>query len=293
MSSAPVIILCADDYAMTEGVCAGIEELAAARRLSATSALVTTPHWPAHAARLARLRDRLAIGLHLNLTLGRPLGAMPRLCPGGRFPPLKTLLVSAPTGRLDRAELTAEIGRQLDRFAAATGFPPDFVDGHQHVHALSGVRQALVGTLQEHFRTGTRPLVRDPADRPAAILARGAATAKAVTLAALAAGFGTAVRRAGFPTNHGFAGVSAFAVGGDIAGEFESFFRAPGPRHLVMCHPGRVDAELRGLDPLVERREQELAALRTLPHLPERLWHVSRGPTGDPVVWPSVEAGHG
>ncbi len=293
MSDASQIILCADDYAMTDGVSAGIEELAALRRLSATSALVTTPHWPTHAARLASLRDRLAIGLHVNLTLGQPLAPMPRLCPDGRFPALKTVLASALTGRLDRAEIAAEIGRQLDRFTQGTGYPPDFVDGHQHVHALRGVRHALLDALQQRYPAGARPLVRDPADRPAGILARGAAPAKAATLAALAAGFGNTVRRAGFPTNHGFAGVSAFPVGGDIAAEFERFFRAAGPRQLVMCHPGRVDAELRGLDPLVERREQELAALRTLPHLPERLWHVSRSATGGPVVWPSIGAGHG
>ena len=35
-----MIILCADDYAMTEGVSRAIGELAAAQRLSATSVLV-------------------------------------------------------------------------------------------------------------------------------------------------------------------------------------------------------------------------------------------------------------
>ena len=37
---ASMIILCADDYAMTEGVSRAIGELAAARRLSATSVMV-------------------------------------------------------------------------------------------------------------------------------------------------------------------------------------------------------------------------------------------------------------
>ena len=47
-----MIILCADDYAMTEGVSRAIGELAAAQRLSATSVMVTSPHWPATAPRL-------------------------------------------------------------------------------------------------------------------------------------------------------------------------------------------------------------------------------------------------
>ena len=49
-----MIILCADDYALTEGVSRAIGELAAARRLSATSVLVTSAHWPAGAPRLSR-----------------------------------------------------------------------------------------------------------------------------------------------------------------------------------------------------------------------------------------------
>ena len=47
-----MIILCADDYALTEGVSRAIGELAAAQRLSATSVLVTSAHWPAAAPRL-------------------------------------------------------------------------------------------------------------------------------------------------------------------------------------------------------------------------------------------------
>ena len=59
-------VLCADDYALTEGVSRGIEELARAGRLSATSALVTTRHWPEHARRVAGLRRHVQVGLHLN-----------------------------------------------------------------------------------------------------------------------------------------------------------------------------------------------------------------------------------
>ena len=83
-----MIILCADDYAMTEGVSRAIGELAAARRLSATSVHGRPrAHWPAMApAAAACTAAHLAIGLHLNLTLGAPLGPMPRLAPGGELP---------------------------------------------------------------------------------------------------------------------------------------------------------------------------------------------------------------
>ena len=69
------------------------------------------------------------------------------------------------------------------------------------------------------------------------------------------------MERAGLTSNHGFAGVSPFDPGRDFATDFGGFLLAPGSRHLVMCHPGHIDADLRRLDPVVETREQEFRFL--------------------------------
>src|SRR4029078_11471870 len=147
----PMIILCADDYALTEGVSRAVGELAAARRLSATSAMVTTPCWPAMAQRLVVHRGRIAVGLHLNLTLGGPLGAMPRLAPGGMFSKRNALLLRALLGLVGRAEVRGEIERQLDAFERHLGFPPDRIDGHEHVHMLPGIRQGLFDAVSRRY----------------------------------------------------------------------------------------------------------------------------------------------
>ena len=283
------VILCADDYAMTSGISAGIEELAEAGRLSATSALVTTPHWAARARRLLPVRSRLAIGLHLNLTLGSPLGPMPGLAPAGALPGLKALLGRALAGRVPYHEVVNETCRQLQRFESELGHPPDFIDGHQHVHVLPGLRKAVVFALRRHFAGHSRPLVRDPADRAVAIIARGVGTAKSLALATLAAGFGRLVRRSGFPTNHGFSGASSFDERVPYTGELERFFAWPGPRHLVMCHPGYPDAELARLDPVVRRRKAELEALRDMPDLPARLWRPIRTCSESGLQWPTCQ----
>jgi len=291
VSAAARIMLCADDFALTEGVSRGIGELVAAGRLSAASALVTTRHWPAHAGSLRALREKIAVGLHVNLTLGRPLAAMPGLCPDGRFPPIGRLAWEALRARLIPAEIATEIGRQLTAFEQALGSPPDFIDGHQHAHVLPGVRRAFLAAVSERVWV-RRPLIRDPSDSPAAIAARGAAVPKSMTIAALALGFGKAVRSAGFPTNHGFSGVSAFDVGRPYASEFARFVRVPGRRHLVMCHPGHVDAELPALDPVSERRAEELAALMAYPNLPSLIWHPERS-VSDVIDWGSLAGTHG
>lgn len=280
----PIIILCADDYALTDGVSRAIGALAAARRLSATSVLVTTRHWPAAAPRLLVHRGRLSIGLHLDLTLGPPLGPMPRLAPGGVYPSLRGLLARALLGRLDVAEIRGEIARQLDRFEAGLGHPPDHVDGHQHVHALPGVRGALLELVARRYSTHP-PLIRDPADRYRAIATRRSAVPKALGIAALAKGFGRAARGRRLPTNDTFAGFSAFDLSEPYAEEFARALLAPGLRHLVMCHPGHVDAELTTRDPVVARRQMEYDALLRQPGLPDLIWRPSRAVNGPPLAW--------
>lgn len=281
------VILCADDFAMSAGVSRGIEELALAQRLSATSAIVTLPDWERHAATLARLRGYIAVGLHLNLTLGAPLGAMPGLAPDQELPSLGALIRQSVAGRASVEEIADEIERQLARFKACTGFAPDFIDGHQHVHALPGIRRALIQVLGRRFAEA-KPLVRDPADSFTAIANRRTAGPKAALIALLARGFGAQVRAAGFPTNYGFSGVSPFDLDSPFDEELECFFSVPGRRHLVMCHPGYPDAALADLDPVVARRRQELDALFAAPRLDQAIWHVRRTADGPAVDWQQV-----
>jgi len=105
------------------------------------------------------------------------------------------------------------------------------------VHVLPGVRRALFGELERRNLSG-RIWLRDSGDAVWRIAARRGAAAKALVVAALAAGFSDEARRAGFQANDGFAGYSAFHPGADLVRAFQSYLTAPGPRHLVMCHPG-------------------------------------------------------
>jgi predicted glycoside hydrolase/deacetylase ChbG (UPF0249 family) len=280
-----MVVLCADDYALTQGISRAIGELAAAKRLSATSVLVTTPHWPASAPRLCAHRGRLSVGLHLDLTLAGPLGPMPRLAPSATFPGLRALVTRALLGLLEAEEIRAEIERQLDRFEHGMGAPPDHIDGHQHVHVLSGVRQVLLQTVRRRY-SRRPPLIRDPSDRLGNILGRGQAVAKSCIIGAFALGFARAARRFGLPVNDSFAGVSNFDVAVPYAEELGSALTHPGRLHLVMCHPGHPDAELSGLDPVVERRRMEYEALMRDPELPARIWRPSRAADGLPLQWP-------
>jgi chitin disaccharide deacetylase len=103
--------------------------------------------------------------------------------------------------------------------------------------------------------------LRDPADSPLAIRARGVAVAKALVIAGLALGFGQGARRAGIPVNRGFSGVAPFDPARDFGADLRRFLIRPGPAHLVMCHPGFIDDELARIDPVIATRPLEHAVL--------------------------------
>ncbi len=247
--------LCADDYGMTRGVSRGILQAAQAGRINAASAMSTMPDWPRAAEEWLRAAPAAALGLHLNLTLGRPLGAMPGFAPT-RFPPLKRILRG---GALPADEIRDEIARQVENFVRYAGRLPDHVDGHQHVHVVRGVRRPLFEALQGCGCASMR--LRNSGDAPWRIFVRGGPVAKALTVATLARGFGGEARAAGLTCNDGFSGFSGFKPESDMSRRFARFFRAPGPDHLVMCHPGHVDEALVALDPVTVARETELRFL--------------------------------
>jgi predicted glycoside hydrolase/deacetylase ChbG (UPF0249 family) len=207
---------------------------------------------------------------------------MPSLAPGNLLPPVRDIVRLATTGRLDRDEIGAEIVRQLDRFENEAGVPPDFVDGHQHVHVLPVIRQALLATLRARFPDGGL-LLRDPADRLSSILRRRVAAAKALAVRWLARGFARDADRAGFLTNIGFSGYSTF---GSIAyaREFPRFLVAPGKRPMIMCHPGFADPAATA-DSIAARRPEEYAVLSSVAGLPEMIWHPKRQPGRDVGLW--------
>ncbi len=87
---------------------------------------------------------------------------MPLLAPGGDLPSIGEIAKGALSRRLPVEEIAIEIEAQLDAFEQATDRRPDFIDGHQHVHGLAGVRRALLAVLRERYARGPKPWLRDP-----------------------------------------------------------------------------------------------------------------------------------
>ncbi|HEY0635211.1 MAG TPA: ChbG/HpnK family deacetylase [Gammaproteobacteria bacterium] len=246
-----IVTLCADDYALDDGISRGIIELAENGRLSAVSCMSASGHWHKHAAWLVPLRDRIDIGLHLTLTGLAPLGPMPRLAPAGRLPTLRQILTDGLLHRLPREEIAAELNRQMEAFITHFGRAPDFIDGHQHVHLLPHVREAVFELWQRHLKPHGGYL-RSCHEPLAAIARRRIEPVKALIIAQLSAPFTRQARAQGITSNDSFRGVHDFS--GNVAPRelFMRFIRGAAARPLVMCHPGRdgaADDELRDWRP--------------------------------------------
>ena len=253
--------LCADDYALSPGVSRGILEALGAGRLTATSALVTRASWPSGAPALREHRAKADVGLHLNLTLGTPLGPMPAFASCGRFPELANVVKAALGKKLPEAQIGEEFARQIDKFCQHFGAAPDFVDGHHHVHVLPQVSAQLFIALEKKGFAG-KVWLRNPCDRWSSMLRRSFGDfKKGWGIASVARGFAAEAAARGFFTNDGFSGFSAFDPYRDYAADFARYLEAPGKRHLIMCHPGYCDEELVAADSATLSREQELRFL--------------------------------
>lgn len=246
----------ADDYALSPGTSAAILELLAAGRITGTSVMTASRFWRDHAANLRFFGGKADIGLHFTLTELAPLGPLPRLAPSGRFPALGTLLHDALRRRLDTVEVRAELRRQLDAFEDGLGRPPDFLDGHQHVHVLPGIREQVLAELSHRYSAGT-VAVRDCTEAPARVLRRGVAVPKALFIGSLSRGLSRQAGSSGIPTNRAFTGIYGFR--GDPP--FAAMLAGAVPHTLMMAHPGRAEGPTDPPDAIADARVRELAFL--------------------------------
>jgi predicted glycoside hydrolase/deacetylase ChbG (UPF0249 family) len=235
------VVLVADDYGIAPGVGRAIRDLHHRGRLSATSCMVVYPDFTEEGRLLRPYFDAADFGLHLSLTHERRLGR---------------LVTEAYVGRLDSATVAAEVDRQLALYERVMGRPPDFIDGHQHVHLLPVVRTAVVSAAA---RVGA--YVRLTCEPFASICSPGVAVGKAALLSLLSRPLARDVARAGLMHNNGFRGLRNFADPAPFRGLFRRMIRGAPAGTIIMCHPGHADSVLRARDSVVESREEEYCYL--------------------------------
>lgn len=166
-----LLIVNADDFGLNASANAGIIECYRAGAITSTTLMANTPGFD-EAIDLAAGNRGLAIGLHFNLTWGKPVSP-PELVrtlvtSNGSFHDRASLGRRAVIGLLRRDELELELSAQFQRLRSS-GLSVSHVDTHQHVHILPGVfaaiaklcrREGLPMRVPWPLRTSSAPLPR-------------------------------------------------------------------------------------------------------------------------------------
>ncbi len=153
MSGARVLVVNADDYGLTPGVCDAVLRAHQRGVVTSTSALVVAP---AFEANVAAARDSgIGIGIHLCA-----VGEDPPLLTAAEIPSLvdrrghfapswRSFITRAARGGIDSDDLRRELGAQLDLLRATVG-TVTHVDAHQNLHLWPGFAPIALDLAADH-----------------------------------------------------------------------------------------------------------------------------------------------
>jgi len=229
------IVLCADDFGQAEVISGGILNLIQLGRISATSCLVNMPDWALHASYLRPVIGKVDIGLHFNLTLGRPLSNIFRANYGHVFPSLSWWMAYALIGKLNKNVIASELQAQLDTFMEHLGLPTH-IDGHQHLHQFPLIQDVVLTEYQNRFKASLpKPYVRLSLLRT---MGKGAMTRiKMMTINRMG---GTSLQKKllqlGVPHNRDFSGVYSFDTD-NYRQLFKEYLSSTYDGGMIICHP--------------------------------------------------------
>jgi predicted glycoside hydrolase/deacetylase ChbG (UPF0249 family) len=232
------IVLCADDYGLSPGVSRGIRELLEQGRLSATSCMVVYPEFSVDGPLLKPFLASADIGLHFTMTQKRSLPFV--AAESFLHPPSLSSMIGA-------------VEEQVGKFNDALGRLPDYIDGHQHVHLLPVLRDAVV-----HAASGIGAYVRDAFEPIGAAMWWRPAPLESAYLSCMSRPLSKLARCTNVATNRGFRGARNFRDTRPFRDLFRSMIAGAGDGCLVMCHPGYADPLLAERDAVREAREAEL-----------------------------------
>jgi predicted glycoside hydrolase/deacetylase ChbG (UPF0249 family) len=225
------LIVNADDFGLTRGVSRGILRAHREGLVTSSTALASLPPEPELDAEAAAC-PRLGLGLHLNLTWGRPVSS-PQTVPSlvdaeGRFGRDRAALQE----RARPDDVRRESEAQIDAFARRFDRAPTHLDSHHHVHRLPGVMDAIVDVV----------------------------LAARLPLRSQDAGFRDSLRRHGIATTDHFVGDAQAEPYWTTERLLDQLATLPLGLTELMCHPGLFDDDL-AYSRYGRQREVERAAL--------------------------------
>lgn len=251
------LIINADDFGLTEGVSRGIIQAHLEGLVTSTTFMTNFPWAPQMAPLLAEAPE-LAVGIHLNLTTGRPLlpaTEVPTLVnKEGNFCKAFTHLIA----RVDPAEVEREWAAQIERGIGLLRRLPTHLDTHRYLQGYPAFAGVMLRLAERYAIPAVRNLYPGRQMRPAGRL--GALNPANWVFDRYLQRSSQAVIASGLSHPRAI-----------LVGDFDTELLLgrltaleEGVTELV-CHPGIVDEPLKGITSLVEQRAVELGALTDPP----------------------------
>ncbi len=265
------LVVNADDFGMAEGINEGILEAHLNGILTSATLLANGEAFDSAVAG-ARNAPRLGVGVHLNLTQGRPIADPAEVSSlvhhRGQFFRSPFALLRGILSRTVRlAEIDRELAAQIERVRDA-GIEITHLDGHMHVQMLPGVFQIVLKLAKRCGIRGVRCAREQTTDLWGMLRRKRNAAApilgqyvRSRALALVARGAERQLREAGLAFPRRFYGI--MQTGFLDESELGVILRglAEGTSEL-MCHPGYANHTVPpGVTRLVEERQRELEAL--------------------------------
>ncbi len=265
------LIVNADDLGWTEGVNRGIAEAHRSGIVTSASLLANGAAF-ASGVELARATPALGVGVHLNLSDGRPVAdreLVPSLVNerGELEARPESLLLRLARRSVPLEEVEREWDAQI-RKIRDSGIQATHIDGHRHVQMLPGLFEIALRLAKKHAIPAIRIAHEESSLRSAltagekqkgAIVMKQGVQARGLKL--LAPDAHEKAERAGIATADYFCGI---AQTGELTREgiLRLLEILPEGTTELMCHPGYADAELaKSATRLQRSREQELSIL--------------------------------
>nr|MDP9148186.1 ChbG/HpnK family deacetylase [Acidobacteriota bacterium] len=263
------LIVNADDLGWAEGVNRGIAEAHRNGIVTSASLLATGGAFES-AVKLARKTPALGIGVHLNLSDGKPLApadAVPSLVNerGEFLGGPENILLRMARRKLRLKEVEREWELQIQKVSEA-GIQATHLDGHKHVHMLPGLfeialrlakRHGIAAVRVSHEASPLRSALSVGKNQNAPVVLKQGVQARALKLFVRDAR--AMAESAGIATADYFCGI---AQTGEltIEGVGQLLRSLPEGTTEMMCHPGFIDAELeKSATRLQDSRETEVA----------------------------------
>ena len=269
------LIVNADDFGLTPQVSQGILDAHRDGIVTSTTLLANGGAF-GDAVSMSRRAPQLGIGVHLNLSEGAPVShpfTIPSLvdAQGTLHLTPGRLRAGILQRKVSLVDVERELHAQIEKVLRAD-ISPTHLDGHKHIHVLPGISAVVIRLAQ---RFGIRNVRCPVEERPnlASLLRqkRGAQTSVIKqyivgrSVSRFAHGFKEKLETAGLVCPARFYGLSETGFL-NLQGVQEILSRLPYGISELMCHPGYVDAELRGTGTrLLAQREVEIQALTAPP----------------------------